>query len=285
MAALGWTALGIPERWGGAGPGWVELGAIVEEAGRVLSAPSLIGTLCLGAGALAAAGTEEQKGELLPEIVAGELRVALVLEGRALDGANADLFVIARGDELVLARAAEVARRPLATLDPTRTMSLVQLHQNGSPMAGGRSSLEPVLARARIALAAEQLGGAERCLEMAVDYAKTRHQFGRPIGSFQAIKHTLADLLVRIESARSAAYWAAWVAAVDDSELPTAAALAGSWCAETFFRAAADNLQIHGGIGFTWEHDAHWYLRRARAGLSLLGDPATHRETIAGKIA
>src|SRR5207253_10739972 len=114
-----------------------------------------------------------------------------------------------------------------------------------------------------IAVAAEQVGGAERCLEMAVDYAKTRHQFGRPIGSFQAIQHLCADMLVRVESARSACWWAAWCAAAGDGELLVAASTAKAWCSDAFFENAAANLQIHGGIGFTWEHDAHRYLRRA----------------------
>jgi alkylation response protein AidB-like acyl-CoA dehydrogenase len=150
---------------------------------------------------------------------------------------------------------------------------------------GDARVLRRILDRAAVALAAEALGGAERCLEMATDYAKTRIQFDRPIGSFQAIKHRLADMLVSVETARSAAYWAACVVASDDlrneTELATAAALAKSYCTEAFFRCAAECVQIHGGIGFTWEHDAHLYLKRARASLSLLGSPARDRERIA----
>ena len=137
--------------------------------------------------------------------------------------------------------------------------------------------------RASIALAAESLGGAERCLEVATEYAKARVQFGRPIGSFQAIKHKLADMLVAVETARSAVYYAACVAdSGDDAELATAAPLAKSYGTEAFFRCASESVQIHGGIGFTWEHDAHLFLKRARGSLALLGSPSSDRERIAG---
>jgi alkylation response protein AidB-like acyl-CoA dehydrogenase len=136
-----------------------------------------------------------------------------------------------------------------------------------------------------VALAAESLGGAERCLEMATEYAKARVQFGRPIGSFQAIKHKLADMLVAVETARSAAYYAACAAdSGADAELATAAPIAKSYCTEAFFACAAESVQIHGGIGFTWEHDAHLFLKRARGSLALLGSPAGDRERVAGSL-
>jgi alkylation response protein AidB-like acyl-CoA dehydrogenase len=213
-----------------------------------------------------------------------------------VDGATADLLVVTArapattGDAgvslfVVDARAPGVGREPVSTLDPTRRLATVELRDvhvgRGSRMGDARA-LRRIVDRAAVALAAEALGGAERCLEMATDYAKTRIQFDRPIGSFQAIKHRLADMLVSVETARSAAYWAACVAESDDaSELATAAALAKSYCTEAFFRCAAECVQIHGGIGFTWEHDAHLYLKRARGSLSLLGSPARDRERIA----
>ena len=137
---------------------------------------------------------------------------------------------------------------------------------------------------AAVALAAEQVGGAQRCLDMAVEYAKTRIQFGRPIGSFQAIKHKCADMLLEVESAKSAAYYAGWAAAEDSDELPVVASLAKSYCSEAYFHAAAENIQIHGGIGFTWEHDAHLYFKRAKSSELLLGDPSYHRELLAQRI-
>jgi alkylation response protein AidB-like acyl-CoA dehydrogenase len=133
----------------------------------------------------------------------------------------------------------------------------------------------------RVALAAEMLGGAERCLEMAVDYAKQRQQFRRPIGSFQSIKHMCADMLLRVESTRSAVYFAAWAADHDADALPRAAATAKAYASDAFFQCAGDNIQIHGGIGFTWEHDAHLYFKRAQASAMLLGDGDWHRARIA----
>ena len=134
------------------------------------------------------------------------------------------------------------------------------------------------------ALAAEQVGGAQKVLEMAVEYAKVRVQFGRPIGSFQAIKHKCADMLLEVESAKSAAYYAAWCAAELNDELPSVASLAKAYCSEAYFHAAAENIQIHGGIGFTWEHPAHLYFKRAKSSELLFGDPTYHRELLAQRI-
>ena len=137
---------------------------------------------------------------------------------------------------------------------------------------------------AAVALAAEQVGGAQEVLEMAVQYAKDRVQFGRPIGSFQAIKHKCADMLLEVESAKSAAYYAGWCAAELNDELPSVASLAKAYCSEAYFHAAAENIQIHGGIGFTWEHPAHLYFKRAKSSELLFGDPTYHRELLAQRI-
>jgi alkylation response protein AidB-like acyl-CoA dehydrogenase len=186
---------------------------------------------------------------------------------------------------LVDARLPGIETTRLPTMDLTRPQSAVDLHGvrvgHGAKMGDARA-LRRAIDRAAVALAAEALGGAERCLEMATEYAKARIQFGRPIGSFQAIKHKLADMLVAVETARSAAYYAACVADSGDyAELATAAPLAKSYCTEAFFRCAAEGVQIHGGIGFTWEHDAHLFLKRARGSLTLLGAPSTDRERVA----
>ena len=150
-----------------------------------------------------------------------------------------------------------------------------------SRLSASFTSQLPVPLGARVALAAEQLGGAERCLDMAVEYAKQRHQFGRAIGSFQAIKHKCADMLLQVECARSAVYYAAWVATHQPGELRTAAALAKIACSEAYFHCAGENIQIHGGIGFTWEHDAHLHFKRARAARAWLGTPGKLRERLA----
>jgi acyl-CoA dehydrogenase len=278
IVELGWPGLAIPDRYGGAGLGWVELCAVLEETGRFLAATQLFSN-AVATDVLLSCGSEAQRSAHLPEIAEGRRRATLVLDnGLALDGMDADLFIFPNR----VALATQVKRVPLETLDATRPMAQVRLEGEAEPLE--RPLSDEARQRAWIALAAEQVGGAERCLEMAVDYAKTRQQFGRPIGSFQAIKHQCADMLVRVESARSACYWAAWVASVGEDELAVAASLARAWCSETYFRNAADNLQIHGGIGFTWEHDAHRYLRRARASSSLFGDPAEHREEVARRI-
>ncbi|MFD0855312.1 acyl-CoA dehydrogenase family protein, partial [Actinomadura adrarensis] len=150
--------------------------------------------------------------------------------------------------------------------------------------ADARPVLERALDLASVALAAEQLGGARRALEMTVDYIKVRHQFGRPIGSFQAIKHRCADMFVLVESARSAVLNAAEVADERPEELPRAAALAKAYCSDAFFQVAGETIQMHGGIGFTWEHDAHLYFKRAKASQELFGPPAAHRGRLADLI-
>ena len=152
------------------------------------------------------------------------------------------------------------------------------------PAGGGWPILSGAIDGALIALAAEQLGGAQRCLDMTVAYAKERHQFGRPIGSFQAIKHKCADMMVLVESARSAVYYAAAAQAEGDRDLPTLASLAKAYCSDAYFRCAAESIQIHGGVGFTWEYDVHLYFKRAKSSETLLGDATFHRERIAGRV-
>jgi len=324
---LGWTAVAIPEAYGGLGLGCVELVALMEEMGRVLLCAPFFSTVGLAANAILLAGSEEQRQALLPGIAAGETSATLALAeagGRweadaieasarregdevvlsgtksfVLDGHTAELLLVAarepgsRGEDgLSLfhlpGEAVGVARRWLPSLDQTRRLAEVRLSDVRVPAAarlgpegGAWPLLREALDVALVALAAEQLGGAQRCLDMAVAFARERVQFGRPIGSFQAIKHKCADMLLRVESARSASYHAGWVAAHERAELPAAAAVAKAWCSEAFFHCAAENLQIHGGAGFTWEYDCHLYLKRARASEALLGDAAHHRERLA----
>ncbi len=211
-----------------------------------------------------------------------------------LDGFTADLILVvaagAAGLSLfaVEAGAAGLRRRALATLDQTRKLARLEFDAVPARLVGAPGEAAGVLARtldvAAIALAAEQLGGAQRVLDMAVGYAKTRHQFARPIGSFQAIKHRCADLLLEVETLRSAVGYAAAAVAEDSAEVPVVAALAQAYASDVYFHAAAENIQIHGGIGFTWEHDAHLYFKRAKASELFLGDASYHRERLAQRI-
>jgi alkylation response protein AidB-like acyl-CoA dehydrogenase len=182
-------------------------------------------------------------------------------------------------------RALGLSRQAMQTLDMTRKQAVLTFSGTPGRLVGEPGAAAEIVAQAVrggvLALAAEQVGGAQRCLDMAVAYAKVRHQFGRAIGSFQAIKHMCADMLLEVESARSAAYHAAWAAADGAADLPLVASLAKAYCSEAYFHVAASNIQVHGGIGFTWEHDAHLYYRRAKSAEVMLGTPASHREVVA----
>jgi alkylation response protein AidB-like acyl-CoA dehydrogenase len=319
---LGLQAIAIPEEYGGAGFGYVELTVIFEEMGGALLCAPYFSTVALAANTLLSSGDESAKKDLLPGIASGETiatlaltedtgrwdldGITLVATGKGgdwkldghkmfvIDGHTADLILVAgrtaKGVSLfaVESGAAGVTRTALATMDQTRKQARIEFSGTPGRLVGEEGGAGPALSRtldlAAVALAAEQVGGAQRCLDMAVDYAKTRIQFGRPIGSFQAIKHKCADMLLEVESAKSAAYYAGWAAAEDSEELPVVASLAKSYCSEAYFHAAAENIQIHGGIGFTWEHDAHLYFKRAKSSELLLGDPSYHRELLAQRI-
>jgi alkylation response protein AidB-like acyl-CoA dehydrogenase len=181
-----------------------------------------------------------------------------------------------------------LTRTPLSTMDQTRKQAKLEFSNTPATLLGtegdGWNTLSKVLDLTAVGLAAEQVGGAQKVLEMAVEYAKVRVQFGRPIGSFQAIKHKCADMLLEVESAKSAAYYGMWCAAELNDELPSTASLAKAYCSEAYFHAAAENIQIHGGIGFTWEHPAHLYFKRAKSSELLFGDPTYHRELLAQRI-
>ena len=319
---LGLQSLAIPEHNGGAGFGFVELAVVLEEMGAALLCAPFFSSAVLGAHALLNSGDDEAKERWLPGIASGASIATLalaedsgrwdldavelearrtgdgwVLEGHksfVLDGHVATLvLVVARsagglGLFAVQEGAPGVVRTPLLTLDQTRKQARLQFARTPAVPVGVPGEvgpgLEKTLQLAAVALAAEQVGGAQHCLDSSVEHARTRIQFGRPIGSFQAIKHKCADLLCEVESARSAAYYAAWAAAEDSDDLPLAASLAKSYCSETYFHAAAENIQIHGGIGFTWEHDAHLYFKRAKSSELLFGDPTYHRELLAQHI-
>jgi alkylation response protein AidB-like acyl-CoA dehydrogenase len=319
---LGLQGLAIPERWGGMGFGYVELGIVLEEMGRALLCAPYLASVGLAANALLASGDEDACAAFLPGIASGETIATLALTedgGRwdeggialaaapsgdgwrldghkafVLDGHVATLVLVAartpRGLSLLAVEgdADGMTRTAVPTLDETRKLARIEFAGTAARLVGEEGGAWPALSAtldaAAIALAAEQVGGAQRCLDMSVEYARARHQFGRPIGSFQAIKHKCADMLLRIESARSAARYAAWAAAESSPEVPVVASLAKAVCSDAFFHAAAESIQIHGGIGFTWEHDAHLFFKRAKADQLFLGDSAYHREQLAQRI-
>jgi alkylation response protein AidB-like acyl-CoA dehydrogenase len=320
LADLGLVGLTLPAAHGGSDASFVELSIVFEELGRRLVPVPLLSSL-LGATALRHAGTDDQLAAHLPSVAAGETRLALahldragrlladpgvtarrdgdgwVLDGEAgfvVDGLRADLLVTAATTDeglalfLVAGDAEGLARDEVAVLDLTRPMATVRYDgvrvgadghlRGGDPVV----ALHAALTDATAALASEQVGGAQQLLEMTTAYARERIQFGRAIGSFQAVKHKLAEALVKLEAARSAAMHAARAVAGDDpDERAIAVPLAASLCAEVYEAIAADSIQLHGGIGFTWEHDAHLYFKRAKATKLLLGDPKTHRRLLA----
>ena len=327
MAGLGWQAMAIPEEYGGAGYGFLELMVLLEEMGRSVFAAPFLSTVVLGATLVEALGTEEQKKSMLSEIASGSRTVALALSeanGRwdadgiemvasqdgdawiingtkrfVIDGHTADTLLVAvrspdtSGSDGVTIVAVPsdvdgVTRVKQEAMDQTRPLADITFDDVRLPVSdvigdagNGWAALDRALKVAAVALAAEAVGGAQACLDMAVEYAKDRIQFGRPIGSFQAIKHKCADMLVSVESAKSAAYYAAWAVDEDSDELELVAPLAKAYCTEAYFKAAAENIQIHGGIGFTWEHDAHLYFKRAKSIELMFGSPAYHRARLA----
>jgi alkylation response protein AidB-like acyl-CoA dehydrogenase len=319
---LGLQSLTIPEEFGGSGFSYVELIVVLEEMGAALLCAPFFSSVALAANALLTSGDDDAKKSYLPGIASGETIATLaitedngkwdfsgielaatkkgdgwVLNGHkmfVLDGHVAHLIVVAartaKGVTLfaVDGDAAGLTRTPLPTMDQTRKQARLEFSDTPATLVGSDGGAETGLSKtldlAAVALAAEQVGGAQHVLDASVEYAKTRIQFGRPIGSFQAIKHKCADMLLEVESAKSAAYYAGWAAAEDSDELPVVASLAKSYCSEAYFHAAAENIQIHGGIGFTWEHPAHLYFKRAKSSELLLGDPSYHRELLAQRI-
>ena len=315
---LGLQGLVVPEDLGGAGAGLVELAIVLEEFGRRLVPAPFLSTALATLALLE--GDRSVAADLLSRIAEGSLvaTVALAEDGGAWDaagvqcraeqgdgwrltgtksfvpdGAVADLVVVvARGPEGVglfaVDTAAEgVSRTELEVFDPTRRLARIELRDvpaTALTPGDGEAAVGRWLDAARVAVAAEQVGGADAALAMAVDYAKERVQFGRAIGSFQAVKHMCADAFVDVESARSAAYYAAWAVADGSPEVPTVAPLAKAFTSDTFLETARTSMQVHGGISFTYEFPAHLYFRRARSGAQLWGSPRSLRDLLATRI-
>jgi len=319
---LGLQGLAIPEAYGGAGFSFAEQAIVLEEFGAALYGGPYLASAVLAATALLASPDEGARQDLLPSIASGEtiatlafteddgswdpasIRMSAVKNGTGwkldghksfvLDGRSAGLILVVASTSAGLSlfavegTSAGLTRTALPALDQTRKLarlefSGVQGRLIGSP-GDAAAALDRTLDVAAVALAAEQLGGAQRALDMAVEYAKIRHQFGRPIGSFQAIKHRCADLLLEVESLRSAVNYAAAAVAEGSEEVPVIAPLVKAYASETYFHVAAENIQIHGGIGFTWEHDAHLYFKRAKSSELFLGDGNYHRERLATRL-
>ncbi|MFQ6392793.1 acyl-CoA dehydrogenase family protein [Nocardia sp. KC 131] len=305
------TTLAVPEDRGGLGYGMVELGIALEECGRALACEPVYTSAVLGVHALLSADPG-QDADLLAGVLDGSLLATVsalsattdhvhaestptgwLLHGTAthlVSGGNADVAVVSAqcpdGRRLFATQPdAQLARTERRVLDPTRRRADLTFDRCPAIALTDVDATEATAARlgelATLALACENTGIVDRLLEMTVDYARTRHQFGRPIGSFQAVKHRLADLLVTLERARSASRYAAAIYAQDPGSASLAVAVAGAVCTDAAVHAAAEAIQLHGGVGFTWEHPAHSYFRRAMGNEALQGDSRAHRARIA----
>jgi alkylation response protein AidB-like acyl-CoA dehydrogenase len=317
---LGLAALQIPAEYGGAGFGSVELGIVMEEMGRTLACVPYLSSAVLATHLIVQGASEQVKAELLPRLADGSLRGTFALvetsgswdladvsmlgterEGQwrlngakrfVLDGHSADFILVAtragKNNGLTLfvveGDSAGLSRTLVNSMDSTRKIADLDFEDTVARPIGALGEAGAVIADsldlAAVALANEMVGGAQALLKSAVEYAKMRVQFGRSIGSFQAIKHKCADMLLDVESARSAAYCAAEMLAEGNPEAPAIACLAKAATSETYVRTAAETIQIHGGIGFTWENDTQLWFKRAKSSEVLLGDPSLHRERL-----
>ncbi|HEX6782930.1 MAG TPA: acyl-CoA dehydrogenase [Solirubrobacterales bacterium] len=315
MAALGWAGLALPEEWDGQGLGTVELAVLFEEMGYALAPSPLLSNTIAGL-ALDAGGSDEQKERWLRPLAEGSLRGTPALidadgpaepmkfsmaaepdgDGVVLDGekalvadaGSADFFLVSTADgrRHVVERGAEgVSVTPEESIDLTRRLSTVSFHgvkvAAGASLPGSAEDYRPVFLRACVAIAAESTGVAQRALEMSVEYAKDRQQFGRPIGAYQAVSHRCAQMLLETENSRSAVYGAAWAAGAEPESLALAASMAKAYASDAGWRVPDAAIQVHGGIGFTWEHDLHFFLKRGRANAATFGDAKWHREQVA----
>jgi alkylation response protein AidB-like acyl-CoA dehydrogenase len=315
MAELGWPGLALPGEWGGQGLGIVDLAVLFEEMGYALAPSPLLSTTVAGL-ALAANGTDELKERWLRSLAAGEARgtVALfdaggtatigefemeakkdgdgvVLDGEkvlVMDAASADFLLVASADgrrHLVERGADGVSISAEKSIDLTRRLYSVRFDgvrvASDATLEGTQEDYLPVLWRACVAIAAESTGVAQRAQELAVEYAKERQQFGRPIGAYQAVSHRCAQMLLETENARSAVYGAAWASDAEPESLPLAASMAKAYASDAGWRVPDASIQVHGGIGFTWEHDLHFFLKRGKANAASFGDARWHRDRVA----
>jgi len=287
MADLGWMALPFEEKYGGLGQGYLDLVLLLGELGRAVAPVPFLSSVAICGMAIDRCGSEEQKAKWLPQIASGEKVFAFAwdpgsLEGERthiLDAPAADALVVRAGDLLyVVEEGFEVT--PQHGYDLTRTIGSVRLDGSGERLEGNTST---ALKLALASVCAEMVGAAGKVLDMSVEYSKVREQFGRPIGSFQAIKHKCAEMAVYLEASKSAAFYAAW-AADTEADDPLAVHVAKSYCSDGCGWIAGEGIQVHGGIAYTWEQDMHLYARRIKSLEPYLGDAAMHREFIAQKV-
>jgi alkylation response protein AidB-like acyl-CoA dehydrogenase len=301
MAEQGWLGIDVPESQGGLGLGFVELAVLIEQLGRhVAPAPLVPSALALGA-LLESSGLGSSWVESL---VVGDAVGCVAWAGPrspvVAKGAGDQVVLGGRPDPVIAAPAADVAvvwtpsavfavdlraagrPEPVPALDVTQSVGWLSFDETPAVRLGGADAAGRLLDRAAVAWSAELLGGASRVLEMASEYAKVRVQFGKPIGSFQAVKHRCADMVVDVEGMRSSTWYGAWCLAADHPDASVAASAAKVWCADAAKRVMASGLQVHGGIGFTWEHDLHLYLKRSQLGQVSFGDASYHRDRLAG---
>lgn len=312
LAEQGFTGIIVPEEYGGMGLGKVELALLLEESGYALLPGPLFSTVALAGPVLEACGTEEQKKKYLSPIASGEARATLAfleesgswdpaeiklsggtgkLNGTKVfvtDAAIADFIIVAARDGMFLVdrKAAGLKITPMKGMDLTRKIYSVGFQNTPAEKLANSSTaaLARALRVATAALAAEMVGGMQRVLETAVGYAKTRKQFGKPIGSFQAVQHMCADMYLETESSRSAAYYAAWALEENAPDAAVAVSIAKMYASDAARMVGNRGIQIHGGMGFTWENDIHLYYRRAKASETMLGDASFHRERIARQV-
>lgn len=321
LLELGWAGVAIPENYGGLGMGYLELCVIAEEMGRSLAAVPFSSSVYLAAEAILLAGNEEQKQHWLPKIANGEVIASIafaenqggmalsvptlsvsstgLLNGSKLpvsDGSVADLLLVSAIDDygkagwyLVTADASGLTKKSLSCIDPSRSMAGLTFNNTpAEPMNSARDveALQAsLLDRAAVLFAFEQVGGAQACLDMAREYTTQRYAFGRPIGSFQALKHKMADMFVAIELARSNAYYGAWALSSGAGSLTEAAAVARISATDAYYECSKENMQAHGGMGYTWELDCHLYYRRAQYLASLLGSQAYWKDRLIEEVA
>ena len=318
MAELGWSGLALPEQWGGQGLGIVELAVLFEEMGYALAPSPLLSNTIAGL-ALAFCGSDQQRERWLRPLAAGERRGTpalwdagspatpgsfamearvdgdgVVLDGEkilVMDAASADFLLVATADgrrHLVERGADGVTVNAEPSIDLTRRLYSVCFDgvrvAAADTLPAAEGEYHSVFFRLCVALAAESTGIAQRTMEMAVSYAKDRKQFGRPIGSYQAVSHRCAQMLLETENARSAVYGAAWAADAEPESLPLAASIAKAYASDAGWRVPDASIQVHGGIGFTWEHDLHFFLKRGRANAAMFGDAKWHRELVADAV-
>jgi alkylation response protein AidB-like acyl-CoA dehydrogenase len=316
IVELGWTAMAIPEAYDGLGLGYLELCVIAEEMGRAVAPVPFASSVYLATEAIKSWGSEEQKKQYLPKLAAGEIIGTLAnaeglgrgnvqskvaggsLSGEKLpvpDGDIADIAVISAKDEqgqLVLyicdLQQAAVTRETLSSMDPSRSQA--KLAFNNAPVEqlgdspAGEAELSELLDRAAVLLAFEQLGGCQAAMDTGIEYTKQRYAFGRPIASFQAIKHKFADMFVAIELARANAYYGAWALSSDAPDLPLAAATARVSASDAYYFVSKENIQAHGGMGFTWEFNCHLYYRRAQLLSSIIGSTHEWKAHVADRL-